>query len=64
MKMRMEIQQLLFEQPELRQFIRQNPSWYRTLNRYPEEVPQLIKEANYFYGRTLPQRVEKKCKTS
>ncbi|MFC0558731.1 YlbE-like family protein [Halalkalibacter alkalisediminis] len=57
--MRADIQQLLFERPELRQYIRQHPNWYRKLSRDPSQVPLLEKEANQFYGRTLPQRVEK-----
>ncbi|WP_368506091.1 YlbE-like family protein [Alkalihalophilus sp. As8PL] len=55
----MEIQQLLNERPELRQFIRQNPIWYRKLGRDPSLIPELEKEANFFYGKTIPQRVEK-----
>ncbi|WP_413379989.1 YlbE-like family protein [Alkalihalobacillus sp. 1P02AB] len=57
--MRVELQQLLAEKPELRQFMRQNPIWYRKLTRNPNQIPELEKEANYFYGKTLPQRVEK-----
>ncbi|ADC48239.1 MULTISPECIES: YlbE-like family protein [Alkalihalophilus] len=57
--MRAEIQQLLNERPELRQFIRQNPIWYRKLGRDPSLIPALEKEANFFYGKTIPQRVEK-----
>jgi hypothetical protein len=57
--MRVEIQQLLLERPEIRQYIRQHPNWYRKLSRDPSQIPLLEKEANQFYGRTLPQRVEK-----
>lgn len=57
--MRADIQQLLFERPELRQYIRQHPNWYRKLSRDPSQIPLLEKEANQFYGKTLPQRVEK-----
>ncbi|ARK31127.1 YlbE-like family protein [Halalkalibacter krulwichiae] len=57
--MRAEIQQLLVDRPEIRQFIRQHPNWYRRLSRDPSIVSQLEKEVNQFYGRTLPQRVEK-----
>ncbi|WP_337957104.1 YlbE-like family protein [Alkalihalobacillus pseudalcaliphilus] len=55
----MEIQQLLHEKPELRQFMRQNPIWYRKITREPHLIPEMEKESNYFYGKTFPQRVEK-----
>lgn len=57
--MRPEIIRLLNENQELRTFIRQNPGWYRRLSRNPAEFQDLEKEANYFYGRTFPQRVER-----
>ncbi|GAE24119.1 hypothetical protein JCM9140_25 [Halalkalibacter wakoensis JCM 9140] len=57
--MRADVQRVLFERPELRQYIRQHPIWYRKLTRDPSQIPALEKEANQFYGRTLPQRVEK-----
>lgn len=57
--MRIEVQQMLFERPELRQYMRQHPNWYRKLSRDPSQIPALEKEANQFYGRTLPQRVER-----
>ncbi|GAE29122.1 YlbE-like family protein [Halalkalibacter hemicellulosilyticus] len=57
--MRLEVQQYLNEQPELRAFIRQHPNWYRKLSRDPSQMTLLEKEANQFYGRTFPQRVEK-----
>ncbi|MDT8859152.1 YlbE-like family protein [Alkalihalobacillus sp. MEB130] len=57
--MRADVQQILHERPELRHYIRQHPNWYRKLTRDPGQIPVLEKEANQFYGRTLPQRVEK-----
>ncbi|WP_088104978.1 YlbE-like family protein [Halalkalibacter urbisdiaboli] len=57
--MRVEVQRFLEQKPELRQYIRLHPIWYRKLSRNPGELSNLEKEANYFYGRTLPQRVEK-----
>ncbi len=56
--MRLDVQQYLYENQELRYFVRQRPIWYRKLSRDPSLFPQLEKEANYFYGRTFPQRVE------
>ncbi|NEU29493.1 hypothetical protein GN156_01655 [bacterium LRH843] len=57
--MRSDVYQYLYESQELRQYIRQNPNWYRKLSRDPGQLSELEKEANYFYGRTFPQRVEK-----
>nr|WP_153735962.1 YlbE-like family protein [Aquibacillus halophilus] len=45
--------------PELLKFIRLNPQWYRELTRNPSRIQDLEKEANVFYGRTVPQRIEK-----
>ena len=57
--MRPDIIRLINENHEFRAFIRQNPGWYRKLSRDPSAIQSLEKEANYFYGRTFPQRVEK-----
>ncbi|MDQ0206472.1 YlbE-like family protein [Alkalicoccobacillus murimartini] len=57
--MRPDVIQLLNENEEFRNFVRQNPSWYRKLSRDPSVLQTLEKEANYFYGRTFPQRVER-----
>ncbi|MBM0065283.1 YlbE-like family protein [Alkalicoccobacillus gibsonii] len=57
--MRPEIIRMFNENQEFRLFVRQHPQWYRTLSRDPSAVQALEKEANRFYGRTFPQRVEK-----
>ncbi|MCM3759321.1 YlbE-like family protein [Alkalihalobacillus oceani] len=57
--MRRDVLQVLQASPELRQYVRQHPVWYRRLARDPGQLQAMEKEANYFYGRTLPQRVEK-----
>ncbi|WP_078430637.1 YlbE-like family protein [Alkalihalobacterium alkalinitrilicum] len=57
--MRNDINMLLRSQPELKQFIRQHPQWYRKLSRDPYQIKQLELEANQFYGKTFPQRMEK-----
>lgn len=57
--MREEIRRKLIEQPELKEFLRYHPQWYRSLSRQPEKLGEMEKEANYFYGKTFPQRVEK-----
>lgn len=58
MYLRKELIYVLLNDHELRQYVRQHPYWYRTLSRDPNELYTLQKEADYFYGRTFPQRVE------
>lgn len=57
--MKMSVFYQLQSQPELIQFVRYNPKWYRYLMRDPEKVRDLPKEAKKFYGKTLSQRLEK-----
>lgn len=45
--------------PMLHQYIRMHPHWYRKLGRNPESIVQLKQEAKQYFGKTLPQRVEK-----
>lgn len=49
----------LRERPDLLQYIRKHPEWYRYLSRDPERITDLEKGAKVFYGKTFPQRVEK-----
>lgn len=57
--MRREIQQFLVTRPDLQHFIRLNPYWYRILSRRPYEVMKLEEEAKRFYGKTIPQKIER-----
>lgn len=57
--MRLEIYQYILAQPDLKKYIRMNPIWYRQLSRNPYQIQKLEVEANHFYGRTFPQRMEK-----
>ncbi|WP_368654710.1 YlbE-like family protein [Ornithinibacillus sp. 4-3] len=45
--------------PDLLQYIRLHPIWYRYLSRDPQSITQLEKDAKEFYGKTFPQRVKK-----
>ena len=45
--------------PELLRFVRLNPIWYRYLARDPSRMNEIEKEAKIFYGKTIPQRLEK-----
>ncbi|WP_163970768.1 YlbE-like family protein [Oceanobacillus halotolerans] len=57
--MQQEVYEYLRVRPHLLMFIRYNPVWYRYLMRDATIIPELEKEAKRFYGKTIPQRVEK-----
>jgi hypothetical protein len=40
-------------------FVRENPSWYRKLSRSPEKIFEIEQEAKIFYGKTLPQKIDR-----
>lgn len=49
----------LQQNPKLANFVRYNPEWYRYLSREPYRLNELQKESKTFYGKTIPQQVEK-----
>lgn len=49
----------LEQNPDLLHFVRMNPIWYRYLSRDPSLLPEMKKEAKYFYGKTLSQQINK-----
>lgn len=49
----------LQKDPKLVEFVRRNPIWYRYLSRDNACLDQLKKEADLYYGKTLPQRLER-----
>ncbi|MBM7572259.1 YlbE-like family protein [Aquibacillus albus] len=51
--------EFLQSRPDLLQFVRLNPQWYRELTRDPNKIPVMEQEAKVFYGKTVPQRIEK-----
>lgn len=57
--MRHEVQLYLNQRPEVKQFIRNNPIWYRYLSRDPNSIAQLEKEVKEYYGKTFPQKIER-----
>ncbi|WP_138415051.1 YlbE-like family protein [Aquibacillus sediminis] len=57
--MQPELYHYLQTRTDLLHFVRQNPKWYRTLSREPNRVGELEQEAKYFYGKTVPQRINK-----
>ncbi|WP_010097893.1 YlbE-like family protein [Ornithinibacillus scapharcae] len=57
--MNQELRQFLTTRPDLINFIRFNPIWYRYLSRDPLRITEMEKEAKRYYGKTLSQKVEK-----
>lgn len=51
--------QFLQRNPDVANFIRYHPIWYRYLSRDPQILYELVNESNVYYGKTLPQRIEK-----
>ncbi|ADU30878.1 YlbE-like family protein [Evansella cellulosilytica] len=57
--MRTEVYEYILQQPELHQFLRYHPAWYRKLSREPGAIYEMEKDAKVFYGKTFPQRMDK-----
>ena len=47
----------LKQNPDIAEFVRYHPIWYRYLMRDPDRLTELKKEAKKFYGKTFPQQV-------
>jgi hypothetical protein len=54
-----QLQSYITSNPELSYFIRMNPNWYRRLAREPQEMRNFEAEAKQYYGKTIPQKVNK-----
>ncbi|MEK3855247.1 YlbE-like family protein [Cytobacillus sp. FSL H8-0458] len=57
--MRKDIVEYLEQKQDLRQFIREQPYWYRKLSRNPNEIQSLEVAALHYYKKTIPHQVEK-----
>jgi hypothetical protein len=57
--MRKELMDYLEGQRDLRQFIREQPHWYRKLSRNPFDLEALEIASLHYYKRTIPHQVEK-----
>lgn len=57
--MRREIHNYIHARPDLIRFIRENPIWYRQLSRSPEKMFEIDQESKVYYGKTLPQRIDR-----
>lgn len=57
--MRSEIIQYLDTRPDLKEFIRSNPSWYRKLSRDPLLLSEIEMAAKEYYGLTFGQKLQR-----
>jgi YlbE-like protein len=57
--MRKDIVEYLEQKKEIREFIREQPHWYRKLSRNPNEIQSLEVAALHYYKKTIPHQVEK-----
>lgn len=56
--MRAEIYEYLSSQPQLKQYVREQPIWYRKLARNPYVIQELEITALHYYKKTIPHRIE------
>jgi hypothetical protein len=59
MILRAEVLEYIYSKNDLKQFIREQPAWYRRLSRHPEELNQFEIASLNYYKRTIPHRVDK-----
>ena len=57
--MRKEVYDYITRNPDLLEFIRNEPEWYRRLSRHPEELLKFEQEARIYHGKTWPDRIER-----
>ncbi|MGG1398263.1 YlbE-like family protein [Bacillus salipaludis] len=57
--MRKDVLEYLSGQKELKQFIREQPLWYRKLSRNPYDIQSLEIASLHYYKKTIPHQVEK-----
>lgn len=57
--MRREVLEYLENQKDLKQFVREQPQWYRKLSRNPYDLQSLEVASLHYYKKTIPDQVEK-----
>jgi hypothetical protein len=57
--MRKDVLEYLGGQKELKQFVREQPLWYRKLSRNPYDIQSLEIASLHYYKKTIPHQVEK-----
>ncbi|MFJ5713432.1 YlbE-like family protein [Neobacillus sp. NPDC093127] len=57
--MRREVLEYIGQQKDLKQFLREQPHWYRKLSRNPYDIQSLEVASLHYYKKTIPDQVEK-----
>lgn len=57
--MRQEIIGYIHQQPLLKNYLRENPHWYRRLARNPSQLQSFEVSSLSYYKKTIPDQVEK-----
>lgn len=57
--MRKDVLEYLERQKELKQFVREQPIWYRKLSRNPYDLQSLEIDSLHYHKKTIPHQVEK-----
>ena len=57
--MRTDVLEYINRQKELKQFIREQPQWYRKLSRNPYDLQSLEVASLHYYKKTIPDQVDK-----
>ncbi|WP_409305306.1 YlbE-like family protein [Peribacillus sp. SCS-155] len=55
--MRQDILVQIQADPDLKNFIRMQPQWYRYLMRHPHQLDKMQTEAAYFLKKSIPHRI-------
>lgn len=57
--MRRDVLEYLNSNTQLKQFVREQPGWYRKLTRNPQDLQLMEISALNYYKKTLPHQIEK-----
>jgi hypothetical protein len=57
--MRKEVMEYIYSNNDLKEFLHEQPIWYRTLCRHPEELERFEISSLHYYKRTIPHKMEK-----
>ncbi|WP_335870486.1 YlbE-like family protein [Bacillus sp. 2205SS5-2] len=57
--MRKDVLEVIYSSGDLKNYLREQPNWYRKLTRNPEEINLFQVSAIQYYKKTIPHQVEK-----
>jgi len=57
--MRKDVIDYIQQQPQLKQYLREQPIWYRRLSRNPNELQAFEIASLHYFKKTIPHQVEK-----